>query len=310
MFKPHEQCEECDHPFDGCPNCVIVDSAGSREIATIEKRPIGEFDQTPEYWRCNTCETINAFDGEGPVNGFLAPKVSDYMEDMECKNCGGAFSEDSWVVSPFWVYLGTWDGRAVAEGGPWHWSVEWHKSCADESHSKDVCYATRKNGRRRRENPCINKTFAAESAAKRLPIPPILIVDTDHDHSLPPPSAGLTPFPEDQGYDSERETMPEFPPGSYLHPDNQTLGTGGFTIGDYAGDDGMEDAQRGLDVPYDEPDLGSYYDAPPEGEEFPADETALDDYYEDGARSMGDDAQDAQGDELLEPLENGKPPSR
>lgn len=279
LFKPHEECEECDHPFSGCPTCMVVDSSGSREIATVEQRPIGEFDQTPEYWRCNTCEHINPFDGEGPVNGFLAPKVSDYMEDMECKKCGGGFTEENWVISPFWVYLGTWNGRVVAEGGPWHWNLQWHKDCAGENHTKDDCYATRKNGRRRRENPCINKTLASETASKGLMIPPILIVDTDHDHSLPPPSAGLTPFPEEHGYASEGETMPEIEQQPSLIPDNQTLGTGGFTIGDYGGDDdeaGLQDEQgeRGLVVPYDdeEPDLGSYYDPPAsdEGSEPPA----------------------------------------
>ncbi len=313
LFKPHEVCEECDHPFAACPSCVIVDSSGSREIATIECRPIGEFDQTPEYWRCDTCEHINPFDGEGPVNGFLAPKVSDYMEDMQCKKCGGGFTEDNWVVSPFWVYLGTWNGRVVAEGGPWHWSVEWHRDRAGENHSKDDCYATRKNGRRRRENPCINKQFAAEASsspkAKALAIPPILIVDTDYDnHTLPPPSAGLTPFPEDQGYDSERETVPEFQDRRFLHPDDATLGTGGFTIGDYEDgedeedfDDGQRD--RGLAVPDDDQDhdLGSYYDTPSVDEEqreestspqFPQgggvgedDRAPMDDYYDEGQRS-------------------------
>jgi collagen type V/XI/XXIV/XXVII alpha len=277
LFKPHEECEECDHPFSECRTCVIVDSSGSREIATIERRPVGEFDQTPEFWRCNTCEHINPFDGEGPVNGFLAPKVSDYMEDMECKKCGGGFTEDSWVVSPFWVYLGTWNGKIVAEGGPWHWSVEWHRDHAGENHSKDDCYATRRNGRRRRENPCIDKHFASESSSKpkALAIPPILIVDTEHDiHSLPPPSAGLTPFPEDHGYDSERDTVPKFQEQTYLHPDDATLGTGGFTIGDYG--DGEDEAdfqdgqgERGLTVPDDDQthDLGSYYDSPPADEE-------------------------------------------
>lgn len=273
LFKAHDVCEECDHPFSECPTCMIVDSTGSREIATVERRPIGEFDQTPEYWRCNTCEHVNPFDGEGPVNGFLAPKVLDYMEDMECKKCGGGFTEDNWVINPFWVYLGTWNGKVVAEGGPWHWSVEWHRDCAGEHHTKDDCYATRRNGRRRRENPCVNKNFASQSAPKALVIPPILVVDTDRDHSLPPPSAGLTPFPEERGYDSERETMPEFPAQGYLHPDTATMGTGGFTIGDYEDDDEYEDhredgqGERGLTAPYDdqEHDLGSYYDAPSDG---------------------------------------------
>ena len=85
LFKPHDVCKECNHPFSDCPTCMIVDSLGSREIATIDHRPIGEFDQTPEFWRCNTCEHVNPFDGEGTVNGFLVPKVSDCMEDMECK---------------------------------------------------------------------------------------------------------------------------------------------------------------------------------------------------------------------------------
>ncbi|KAK4152188.1 hypothetical protein C8A00DRAFT_16483 [Chaetomidium leptoderma] len=313
LFKPLEACEECDHPFAGCPTCMTVDSSGSREIATIERRPIGEFDQTPEFWRCNSCEHVNPFDGEGPINGFLAPKVADYMEDMECKMCAGRFTEDNWVISPYWVYLGTWNGRVVAEGGPWHWSLEWHRDCADENHTKDDCYATRKNGRRRRENPCIDKNFASESATKSL-VPPILIVDTDHDHSLPPPSAGLTPFPEEHEYSSEREMMPDFQPEPSLHPDNQTMGTGAFTIGDYGDHDdepGFEEPQgeRGLEVPYDdqEPDLGSYYDPPTGDEEFleegeqlgepelfrgeagyQDDQPPLDDFFEEGEPALDD----------------------
>jgi collagen type V/XI/XXIV/XXVII alpha len=283
LFKPLEACEECDHPFAGCPTCMIVDSSGSREIATVERRPIGEFDQTPEFWRCNTCEHINPFDGEGPFNGFLAPKVSDYREDMQCRKCGESFVEDNWVINPYWVYLGTWNGRVVAEGGPWHWSLEWHRDRADESHTKDDCYATRRNGRRRRENPCINKNFASQPEKKGLVVPPILVVDTDHDHSLPPPSAGLTPFPEEHGYGSDRETAPEFQPEQSLHPDNQTMGTGAFTIGDYGGNDDepeLEDAQgdRGLAVIDDdqEADLGSYYNPPPGDEELPDQDGYLD----------------------------------
>jgi collagen type V/XI/XXIV/XXVII alpha len=258
---------------------MIVDSSGSRQIATIERRPIGEFDQTPEFWRCNTCENINCFDDDAAFNGFLAPKVSDYMEDMRCKKCGEAsFTEDSWVVNPFFVYLGTWNGRVVAEGGPWHWSLEWHRDCAPADHTKEDCYATRKNGRRRRENPCISKAPPPESKGA---IPPILVVDTDRHHSLPPPSAGLTPFPEEHDYGSDRDTVPDLPRQPSLTVDNQTLGTGGFTIGDYA-DDNEENAaegdfdgqqqNRGLEAPYDdqEPDLGSYYDAPVEDEEQPA----------------------------------------
>jgi collagen type V/XI/XXIV/XXVII alpha len=255
---------------------MIVDSSGSREIATIDHLPAGEFDQTPEYWRCNTCEHVNPFDSEGPINGFLAPLVSDYMDDMECRKCGGPFTEDNWVISPFWVYLGTWNGKVVAEGGPWHWSAEWHRDRASENHTKDDCYSVRRSGRRRRENPCINKSFAAESDAKP-PIPPIMIVDTDH-HSLPPPSAGLTPFQEEHGYGSDRETAPGIQQQDFLHPDNQTVGTGGFTIGDYARDDGEsvvvdEPDARGLAVPDDdqEPDLGSYYDTPVHADELVGD---------------------------------------
>ncbi|KAL2179545.1 uncharacterized protein P884DRAFT_290516 [Thermothelomyces heterothallicus CBS 202.75] len=278
LFKPLEACKECDHPFAGCHTCMIVDSSGTREIATLERRPIGEFDQTPEYWRCGTCEHVNAFDRDGPINGFLAPMVPDYMEDMECRKCGGPFTEDSWVINPFWVYLGTWNGRVVAEGGPWHWSLEWHRDCAGEQHTKDDCYGTRKNGRRRRENPCVKRHFAADGAQKKgpeepsakPPIPPIMVIDTDR-HSLPPPSAGLTPFPEDHEYgDSDRETVPpEVRQEGYLQPDYQAAGTDRFTIGDYASDDYEEDngeyrGERGLEDPgdYQEPDLGSYYDAP------------------------------------------------
>jgi collagen type V/XI/XXIV/XXVII alpha len=283
---------------------MIVDSAGSREIATIDRRPIGEFDQTPEFWRCNTCEHVNPFDGEEAFNGFLAPKVSDYMDDMACRKCGQAFTEESWVISPFWVYLGTWNGRVVAEGGPWHWNMEWHRDCAGEDHTKDDCYATRRNGRRRRENPCINKTFALEPAAKGPPVPPILVVDTDRAHSSRPPSAGLTPFPEDHGYDSERGTAPEFQEEPSLHPDNQTVGTNRFTIADYGDNDEgeAEDWQegRGLEVPYDDhtPDLGSYYDAPADDEEQQSqqdpgdvqdDQSHLGDYYGDDEPREGED---------------------
>ncbi|KAK4141550.1 uncharacterized protein C8A04DRAFT_14007 [Dichotomopilus funicola] len=301
IFKPLTACEECEHPFTGCPTCVVVDSSGTREIATLQRRPVGEFDQTPEHWRCGTCEHINTFDAEaaGPINGFLAPMVADYMEDMQCRKCGGHFTEESWVMNPFWVYLGAWNGKVVAEGGPWHWSMVWHRDCAGEGHSREECYAERRNGRRRRENPCINKNFAVEAAEaekaaaestsasaadsttteKSAPaIPPIMVVDTDR-HSLPPPSAGLTPFPEDHhpGFgDHDRVTMPGVPSAAAaLQPDNQdnqTVGTGGFTIGDYEGTgfgsdiDEMLPVDRGLAVPGDDetdgPDLGSYYDVP------------------------------------------------
>ncbi len=174
LFKPHDVCKESNHPFSDCPTCMIVDSSGSHEIATIDHRPIGEFDQTPEFWRCNTCEHVNPFDVEGTVNGFLAPKVSDCMEDMECKTCGGGFTEDDWVVNSFWVYLGTWNGRVVAEGGPWHWNVEWHREHAGEHHTKDDCYVIRKNGRRKCENPCIDQQFENEEEE------PSWVINHDH----------------------------------------------------------------------------------------------------------------------------------
>ncbi|KAK4136101.1 hypothetical protein BT67DRAFT_432882 [Trichocladium antarcticum] len=260
LFKPLEACEECDHPFDGCAACMIVDSSGSREIATLQRRPVAEFDQTPEYWRCSACERINGFDNESGFNGFLAPKVADYMEDLRCRQCSESFHEDSWVVNPFSVYLGTWNGRAVAEGGPWHWNLEWHRDFAGEDHSKDDCYSTRKNGRRRRENPCTNKhpEPAPESAARGGFVIPALVIDTSpDDHSLPPPSAGLTPFPEDHAYDSESDVEDaQQSPRSLLAPDNQTPASAGFTIGDY------HDDQH-------EPDLGSYYDAPAADEDLP-----------------------------------------
>ncbi|KAK4095888.1 hypothetical protein N658DRAFT_81368 [Parathielavia hyrcaniae] len=268
LFKPFDACEECDHPFAGCSACMIVDSSGSREIATVERRPVGEFDQTPEFWRCNTCEHVNAFDGEGPFNGFLAPKISDYREDMPCGKCGEPFLEESWVISPYWVYLGTWNGRVVAEGGPWYWSLEWHRDCAGANHTRDDCYASRKNGRRRRENPCIDKTFAPEPEKKKGLVVPLLVVDTHHDPSLLPPSAGLTPFPEAHAYGGAGHAAPEFQPEPFLHPDNQTVGTGAFTIGDYGEEDEKDldvgQGVRGLAVPDDdqEPDLGSYYNPP------------------------------------------------
>jgi collagen type V/XI/XXIV/XXVII alpha len=182
--------------------------------------------------------------------------------------------------------------------------MEWHRDCAGEDHTKDDCYATRRNGRRRRENPCINKTFALEPAAKGPPVPPILVVDTDRAHSSRPPSAGLTPFPEDHGYDSERGTAPEFQEEPSLHPDNQTVGTNRFTIADYGDNDEgeAEDWQegRGLEVPYDDhtPDLGSYYDAPADDEEQQSqqdpgdvqdDQSHLGNYYGDDEPREGED---------------------
>lgn len=288
LFKPLEACEECDHVFAGCPTCMIVDATGTRDVATVECRVVGEFDQTPQYWRCGSCESINAFDDEGAFNGFLVPKVLDYAEETRCANCGAAFCEDNWVISPFWIYLGTWNGRVVADGGPWHWNLQWHRDYATDDHTRDDCYAPRKGGRRRRENPCISKNPAPEPATKdaatSVPGPatrgfvvPALVVNTDDSHSLPPPSAGLTPFPEDHDYESEGGTMEEHQQQPSLHPEDQTQGSGGFTIADYRDNDGdgNEDGDEpdlmagqdagDLEVPYDDqdgPDLGSYYDAP------------------------------------------------
>ncbi|KAL2258439.1 hypothetical protein VTK26DRAFT_8259 [Humicola hyalothermophila] len=304
LFKPLDACPECDHPFAGCAACMIVDAAGAREIATAERRPVGEFDQTPESWRCETCEAINAFDDDDGFKGFLAPKVVDSREDMRCRRCGEPFSEESWVINPFSVYLGTWNGRIVAEGGPWHWNLEWHRDCAPADHTKEDCYATRKNGRRRRENPCINKNFAPESPEKQAgPIIPTLVLPPGHDdHSLPPPSAGLTPFTADQSFTNEGSFEPESEVEPSLNRDNLTADTNGFTIGDYVGGEDEASAQghRSLGTEYDgggESDLGSYYNVPS------GDEDELHDRPGD-AQGRGDDHLGAQ---FLDPNLNSNP---
>ncbi|AEO67612.1 uncharacterized protein THITE_118016 [Thermothielavioides terrestris NRRL 8126] len=112
--------------------------------------------------------------------------------------------------------------------------------------------------------------WASQAGGDRaLPIH-ILVVDADYEHSLPPPSAGLTPFPEDHDYGSDKGTTSAFH-GMWLHPDNQTLGTGAFTIADYGGGDDAEaenaEEDSSLDVPSEEPELGSYYDVPADDEE-------------------------------------------
>ncbi|SPQ25736.1 21b01a1e-81b5-47c7-bdf7-0cc67f7cdcd8 [Thermothielavioides terrestris] len=112
--------------------------------------------------------------------------------------------------------------------------------------------------------------WASQAGGDRaLPIH-ILVVDADYEHSLPPPSAGLTPFPEHHDYGSDKGTTSAFH-GMWLHPDNQTLGTGAFTIADYGGGDDAEaenaEEDSSLDVPSEEPELGSYYDVPADDEE-------------------------------------------
>ncbi|KXX79876.1 hypothetical protein MMYC01_203773 [Madurella mycetomatis] len=258
-------CAECEHSFTGCQTCLIVDSTGSREIATIERRVTGEFDQTPASWRCNPCGRINAFDNELTLNGFLAPKIRAYRKGMRCGRCDKPFTEDSWVISPFSLYLGTWNGKIVAEGGPWHWNLDWHRDFARDDHSKDDCYATRPNGRRRRENPCIIKHSSPQRAAKRFRVP-ALFVDVHDDHSLPPCSAGLTPFYDtphrgthDQ-MDDGRSVDPELLHETWTTRDRQTLDSAGFTVEYYRYDDPEDDGQQ--QASYEELDLGSYYDPP------------------------------------------------
>ncbi|KAK4172113.1 hypothetical protein QBC36DRAFT_81137 [Triangularia setosa] len=287
LFKPLEACGECDHAFADCSNCMIVNSSGSREIATSDKRVIGEFDQTPEAWRCGECETINAFDDDGAFNGFLAPKVANYAEATACKKCHAPFMEETWVISPFSIYLGTWNGTKVAEGGPWHWNLEWHRGHTGQDHKKDECYGPRKTGRRRRENPCINKNFTIEPRKEDKVVPVSAVVAGTPESSTPP-----TP---------SSQPKPEQPPEEILAGDDQPpaspqlevegdepLDSPGFTIGDY-GDDGIPEdypvyQERHLSNPYDDQttaDLGSYYNPPPtvpygEDEE---DGQTLDDYY-------------------------------
>ncbi|KAK3988682.1 hypothetical protein QBC44DRAFT_203985, partial [Cladorrhinum sp. PSN332] len=149
---------ECGHPSSDCATCMIVNASGSREIATSNKRVTGEFDQTPESWRCGQCEAINGFEGDTGCTGAL---------NTACKSCNTLFSEENWVISPFGIYLGTWNGRIVAEGGPWNWTMEWHRDCAGPDHTMQDCYATGKSGRRRQENPCISKNFAVEEPAEK-----------------------------------------------------------------------------------------------------------------------------------------------
>lgn len=261
---------------------MIVDSSGSREIATIERRVVGEFDQTPQSWRCSSCEAINKFDDDAGLNTFLAPKAPEYQSDLRCSTCTKPFTEDSWVVSPFCIYLGTWNGKAVAEGGPWHWSLDWHRDFARDDHSKDDCYAAGKSGRPRQANPCITRHLSPKPRAKKLPVP-ALFVDVAYDHSLPPPSSGLTPFPETPytpyrrmyGYaDDDRSFDPELLHETWSARDSRTVDSGGFTIEYYRNDNeaGGRKRTKGLDVLYEEPDLGSYYDAPASEESSHKDE--------------------------------------
>lgn len=272
LFKRLDACEECEHPFNGCSTCLIVDSSGCREIATIEGRVVGEFDQTPEFWRCNECENLNSFGNEGPFNGFLAPKFADYLDETRCQNCQTRFSEDHWVISPFWIYLGTWNGRVVAKGGPWHWSLEWHRNFAPADHSKENCYSTRKNGRKRRENPCIAKEgLSKPHVEKKSFVIPTLVVQTDDNVSLPPLSSGLTPYAvddHDRPGPKERLGPPSFE-GHMLTIDNQTSNSAVFTIADYQDEDPEGQSIYGqekdrLQIPEDDHqtvDIGSYYDA-------------------------------------------------
>ncbi|KAK0716584.1 hypothetical protein B0T21DRAFT_454352 [Apiosordaria backusii] len=296
LFKPLEACGECDHAFADCSSCMIVNSSGSREIATSDKRVVGEFDQTPEAWRCGECEAINAFDDDGAFNGFLAPKVADYAEDSACKKCNAPFSEENWVISPFSIYLGTWNGRKVAEGGPWHWNLEWHRDRAGKEHKKEDCYGQRKNGRRRRENPCINKNFTIEAPAQEEAVPvPAPVPDAEEQQPSTPssPAESALPSPQPQTEEPPEETpvdedQPPTSPQLEVEGD-EPLDSPGFTIGDY-GDDGIPEEhpvyqERQLSNPYDDQttaDLGSYYNPPPtipygEDEE---DGQTLDDYYQ------------------------------
>ncbi|KAK3313990.1 hypothetical protein B0H66DRAFT_567537 [Apodospora peruviana] len=146
LFRTPDWCRMCQHSFkDPCSTCTIVGFSGSREIATVELKVIGEFDQTPEYWRCRLCEDINAFEtGYMATNAFLDPK------GRRCNICCEPFHEDNWVISPFNVYLGSWNGRVVAESGPWHWTLAWHcdPEVQDPSHCGGGCYKKRSNGRR------------------------------------------------------------------------------------------------------------------------------------------------------------------
>lgn len=161
LFRIPEECKLCGHSFrQPCTNCTIISVTGSREIATVEFRVTGEFDQTPLYWRCRLCEDINPFEITGVhhhviTNKFLAAKEG---RGLRCRMCSERFYESNWVISPFFVYLGTWDGKVVAESGPWHWSLAWHRDMAGKrpnSHRPDDCCVRRRDGRRRKSIPWI-----------------------------------------------------------------------------------------------------------------------------------------------------------
>ncbi|KAK0625137.1 hypothetical protein B0T17DRAFT_508151 [Bombardia bombarda] len=187
LLQPPETCKKCRHSFtDKCASCTITDRSGNREIATVDLRMTGEFDQTPEYWRCYLCEDINVFDsGYMATNGFLKAK------GLRCKRCCESFNEKNWVISPFCIYLGSWDGSVVAAAGPWHWTILWHRDCqgdVEDQSGQSCCKTVSRYGRRRRENPCIGKSTSmppAKMAHKTEPYGPI----------GPPPSKELPPIP-------------------------------------------------------------------------------------------------------------------
>lgn len=165
LFRIPEECNLCGHSFRRpCSTCTILSVTGRREIATADFRVTGEFDQTPAYWRCRLCEDIHPFgtstDDQIITDGFLDAKKG---KGLRCSTCCEKFHESNWVISPFYIYLGTWDGKIVAESGPWHWSLAWHRDVAGNrrvvSHGAEgECCRRNSHGRRRRAIPWIGSS--------------------------------------------------------------------------------------------------------------------------------------------------------
>ncbi|KAM7205131.1 hypothetical protein V8F20_003268 [Naviculisporaceae sp. PSN 640] len=161
LFRIPEECKLCGHSFrQPCADCTIISVTGSREIATVEFRVTGEFDQTPVYWRCRLCEDINPFEITGVHHHVIMNKFREVGEvrGLRCRMCSERFHESNWVISPFFVYLGTWNGKVVAESGPWHWSLAWHRDMAGKrrtGHREEDCCVRRSDGRRRKSIPWI-----------------------------------------------------------------------------------------------------------------------------------------------------------
>ncbi|KAM7213380.1 hypothetical protein V8F06_011230 [Rhypophila decipiens] len=186
LFRIPAECMGCSHSFRApCTDCKIISVTGSREIATVEFKVTGDQDQTPKYWRCRLCDDINIFQAQadGAGNALLEPR------GLRCKICSERFYESNWVISPFNVYLGTWDGKIVAESGPWHWSLAWHRDMAGRRGiSEEGCCMGTGNGPRRRPIPWIGKSGISSrneiTSSPRLEVTITIIVDENPEQEL------------------------------------------------------------------------------------------------------------------------------